>query len=130
MTMRNAGLIKTYNAAGTINPSRFVKFSTTDKTVVQSAAAADLSIGVSDYNPNGSTVASGERVDVLHDGVATVTYGGDVTRGQLVMSDADGKAITATAAAGTNVRTCGIAMVSGASGDLGAVLLIPGSFQG
>jgi hypothetical protein len=62
--------------------------------------------------------------------IATVTYGGTVTRGQLVISDSTGRAITATATAGTNVRTCGVAMVSGVVGDLGAVLLTPGSFQG
>ncbi len=130
MSIRNQGLIKTYNAGGTVNHARFVKFDSDDRTVIQSAAAADFTIGVSDFSPNATAVASGERVDVQLTDIATVTYGGTVTRGQLVISDSTGRAITATAAAGANVRTCGVAMVSGVVGDLGAVLLIPGSFQG
>jgi hypothetical protein len=129
MTLRNQGLTKTYNAGGTVNPSRFVKLND-DETVVQSAAAADLTIGVSDYNPNATAAVSGERVDVVMEGIVTVTYGGTVTRGQIVMADSQGRAVNATAAAGTNIRGCGIALISGVSGDLGAVLLSPGSFQG
>jgi hypothetical protein len=130
MSIRNQGLIKPYNAGGTVGHARFVKFDSDDRTVVQSAAAADFTIGVSDFSPNATAAASGERVDVQLTDIATVTYGGTVTRGQLVISDSTGRAITATAAAGANVRTCGVAMVSGVVGDLGAVLLIPGSFQG
>jgi hypothetical protein len=128
--MRNQGLIKTFLAGASVNPSRFVKFDSDDRTVIQGAAGADLLIGVSDFNPNGTAAAAGERVDAVLDGIATVRYGGTITRGQLVMSDASGQAVTAAAAAGVNVRTAGIAMVSGASGDFGAVLLCPGSFQG
>jgi hypothetical protein len=130
MTMRNQGLVKTFNAGASVNHARFVKFDTDDETVIQSAAAADFTIGVSDFSPNATATASGERVDVQLTDVATVTYGGTVTRGQLVISDSTGRAITATATAGTNVRACGVAMVSGVVGDLGAVLLTPGSFQG
>ena len=130
MTMRNQGLVKTFNAGASVNHARFVKFDSDDRTVIQSAAAADFTIGVSDFNANATAAASGERVDVQLTDVATVTYGGTVTRGQLVMSDSTGRAITAAAAAGTNVRYCGVAMVSGVVGDLGAVLLTPGSFQG
>lgn len=130
MTMRNQGLMKTFLAGAAVNPARFVKFDSDDRTVIQGAAAGDLLIGASDSNPNNTAAAAAERVDVILDGVVTVTYGGTVTRGQLVMSDSTGRAITATAAAGTNVRTAGIAMVSGVVGDLGAVLLSPGSFQG
>lgn len=130
MTLRNQGLIKTFTATASVNQARFVKFDADDRSVIQSAAAADFTIGVSDYNPNGTAAASGERVDVQLTDIATVTYGGTVTRGQLVMSDASGRAITAAASAGANVRVCGVALVSGVSGDLGAVLLQPGSFQG
>ena len=130
MTVRNTGLAKAYLAGATVNHARFVKFDSDDRTVIQGAAGADSLIGVSDYNPNGTATAAGEKLDVILTDEATVTYGGTVTRGQLVMSDSTGRAITAAASAGTNVRTAGIAMVSGVVGDLGAVLLIPGSFQG
>jgi hypothetical protein len=77
-----------------------------------------------------ATAGAGEPVDVVMSGVATVEYGGNVTVGALLTANATGQAIAATAAAGSNVRVIGIAMVGGVSGDLGAVLLSPGSFQG
>lgn len=125
MTIRNEGLTKVYTAGAAVAARRLVKFDSDDRTVIQGAAGADLVIGVSDLG-----AAAGERVDVIHTDIATVEYGGNVTRGQLLMSDSVGRAITATAAAGVNVRYAGVAMVSGVSGDLGAVLLAPGSLQG
>lgn len=125
MTIRNEGLMKVYTAGAAISARRLVKFDSDDRTVIQGAAAADLVIGVSDLG-----AAAGERVDVIHTDIATVEYGGNVTRGQLLMSDSVGRAITATAAAGVNVRYAGVAIVSGVSGDPGAILLAPGSLQG
>lgn len=125
MTIRNEGLTKVYTAGAAVAARRLVKFDSDDRTVIQGAAGADLVIGVSDLG-----AAAGERVDVIHTDIATVEYGGNVTRGQLLMSDSVGRAINATAAAGVNVRYAGVAIVSGVSGDLGAVLLAPGSLQG
>lgn len=129
MSLRSIDLVKTFFAGAAISPARLVKFDTDDRTVIQGAAAGDAVIGVS-YNAPISAAASGERVDIVISGIAPVTYGGTVTRGQLLMSDSTGRAITATAAAGTNVRTAGVAMVSGVVGDVGAISLSPGSFQG
>jgi Uncharacterized conserved protein (DUF2190) len=129
MSLRNIGLVKAFFAGAAISPARLVKFDTDDRTVIQGAAAADFVFGVSDNTPI-SAAAAGERVDVTIGGIAPVTYGGTVTRGQLLMSDSTGRAITATAAAGTNIRTAGVAMVSGVVGDVGAISLSPGSFQG
>ncbi len=130
MTMRNQGLIKSFVAGGTIAPCRFVKFGADDRTVLQAAAAADFTFGVSDSLSFSLNAATGDRVDVVITDIATVEYGGNVTRGALLTSDADGKAITAAASAGSNVRIGGVAMVSGVAGDYGAVRLVPGSFQG
>lgn len=129
MSLRNIGLVKTFVAGAAIQPGRLVKFDADDRTVIQGAAAADAVFGVSDSTPI-SAAATGERVDVVIGDIAPVVYGGTVTRGQLLMSDSTGRAIAATAAAGTNVRTAGIAMVSGVVGDIGDILLSPGSFQG
>lgn len=123
--MRNEGLAKTLIAGAAVAARRIVKFGTSDTAVVQSAAAGDANIGVADLG-----AASGEYCDVIIDGIALVEYGGNVTRGALLMSDANGRAITAAGAAGTNVRTIGVAMVSGVSGDIGSVRIAPGSFQG
>lgn len=129
MSLRTSGLSKAFIAAATVNTARLVKFDTSDRTVIQGAAAADFLIGVSDNAPI-AAAATGERVDVFMSDIQPVVYGGTVTRGALLMSDSTGRAITATAAAGTNVRTAGIAMVSGVVGDIGSIFLIPGSFQG
>lgn len=146
----HGGLILNYTAGGTINQRRIVKFSTSgttgDKVVVQAAAATDLLLGVSKV-PQGQdqrviqsgstpptipvvTSAAGDRIDIIHSGVAEVDYGGTITRGQLVTSDADGKAVAAAPAAGVNNRVIGIAMLSGVDGDVGAVMLCPHQIQG
>lgn len=127
MSLRNIGLVKTFFAGAAIQPARLVKFDADDRTVIQGTAGADAVFGVSDAI---SAAATGERVDVVMSGIAPVVYGGTVTRGQLLMSDSTGRAITATAAAGTNVRYAGVAMVSGVVGDIGDISLSPGSFQG
>lgn len=129
MSFRNIGLVKPFLAGAAIQPARLVKHDSDDRTVIQGAAAADAVFGVSDNTPIGAA-AAGDRVDVVMSGIAPVVYGGTVTRGQLLMSDSTGRAITATAAAGTNVRTAGVAMVSGVVGDIGDISLSPGSFQG
>ncbi|MCC7047671.1 MAG: DUF2190 family protein [Alphaproteobacteria bacterium] len=125
--MSSPTLIRAFVAGtGGVNQYRFVKFGAADGEVVQ-AAAADAVFGVS-VQP-GST-AAGSRADVALGGVAEVYAGANVTRGALLTSDANGAAITAAAAAGTNVRIAGVAMVSAASGDIIPILLNPCSFQG
>jgi hypothetical protein len=126
MTLRNQGLTKAFVAGAAISGNRFLKFGTDDKTVVLGAAAGDSIFCVSDD----VGCASGERIDVVLTEIATVEFGGTVTRGGLVISDSTGRAIAATATAGSNVRTAGIALASAVVGDKGPVLLVPGSFQG
>lgn len=126
MTLRNAGLKKAFLAGAAITAHRLVKFGADDRTMISAAAAGDFIAGVCDE----IGCASGERFDAVLTEIATVDYGGTIARGALLTSDSVGRAITATAAAGANIRTCGIAMVSGVLGDKGAVLLSPGTFQG
>lgn len=105
----NEGLIKTYEAGGTINEYRLVKFCTGDRAALQASASTDKFIGVAGL-PKGATAASGESIEVIKAGVADVTYGGTVTRGDRLTSDADGKAISAEALFGTKT-----AVVNGGS---------------
>jgi len=91
VSVSNPDLIKTYNAGGTININRLVKWGASDGAVLQSAAAADRSIGVALQ-----AAVSGERVDVVRSGIAEVVLGGVVTRGDRLTADSDGKAIKAT----------------------------------
>lgn len=118
--MRNQGLTKTLIAGATIAAYRICKFGSSDTAVLQAAAATDLSIGVSDLGG-----ASAEPTDVIIDGIALVEYGGDVTRGQWLTSDADGKAVAAAPAATATAQCIGRAMLSGVSGDIGSVRIAP-----
>lgn len=120
-------LAKAFKAEAAISRRRIVKFGSTDDLVVQAAAAADAVFGVATHDLDS---AVGETCDVIVAGVAEVDFGANITRGQLLMADANGRAVAAAAAAGTNVRTIGVAMVSGVSGDVGVALIQPGSFQG
>lgn len=124
--MANPVLTKSFTAEGAIGKFRIVKFGSGDGAVVQAAAATDALMGVADA----LGAESGRRADVIVQGVAEVEYGGNVTRGALLTADADGKAVAAAPAAGANCRVIGVAMVSGVSGDIGSVLVSPGSMQG
>lgn len=124
--MANNGLTKSYQAGATINPFRIVKFGAADYEVIQGAAAADALIGVTTE----VDASTGERVDVIHSGIADVKLGGTVARGALVTSDANGQGVAAAPAAGTNNGVIGRALVSGVSGDVIPVLVVPGTFQG
>lgn len=113
--MNNPTLTKNFTAGGTISPYRIVKFGSSDTEVLQAAAVSDALIGVD----AGLGAASGERADVVVAGAVEVEYGGAVTRGGLLTTDADGKAV----AASEDDRIIGVAMQSGVSGDIGSVLL-------
>jgi uncharacterized protein DUF2190 len=124
--MANNGLTKSYTAEGAISANRIVKVGAADWGVLQAAAVGDKSIGVSTE----IDAASGERVDVVHEGIADLKLGGTVARGDLLTSDASGQGVTAAPAGGTNNRIVGMALVSGVSGDVIPVLVNPSSFQG
>lgn len=124
--MSNPEFVKSYDATGTINPYRFVKFDSADYNVIQGAAATDSLIGAS----TDIAAASGERVDVIHGGIASIKLGGTVARGGLVTSDASGQGVAAAPASGANNRIGGMALASGVSGDIIPVLLSMGSLQG
>lgn len=127
----NKGLTKAFKAGGAIVSYTLVKFGADDNTVVAAAAATDSVLGaVALVAPPGSNAATGDYVDVQLEGIADIKAGGNITRGGLVMSDASGYVVAATAAGGSNVRTVGVALASAVSGDIIPVLIRPGSFQG
>lgn len=125
--MRNEMLNKNYTAEGVIPAYRLVKFGTADGGVLVAAAATDKVIGVNDRL---AFAAIGDRGDVVRVGIAEVEYGGTVAAGDLLMSDASGRAIVAAAAAGSNVRIVGVAEVAGVLSDIGSMCIEPGMFQG
>ena len=115
-----------YAAGATIAPRRFVKFSAAN-TVIQGAAATDKLVAVSDSL---GAAAAGDRCEAYVGGVVEVEYGAAVALGDLLTSDAVGRAIPAAPGAGVNNRHMGIAQVAGVLGDIGEFLFAPGSVQG
>ncbi len=125
--MPNPTLIKTFIAEAAVLPYRIVKIGGADGGVVQAAAVGDAMFAVADML--GQATVNG-RVDCALAGTAEVEYGASVTRGALLTTDSVGRAIAAAPAAGVNNRIIGIALVSGAVGDIGLVQLAPGQIQG
>ena len=124
--MSNIVLADNFRAEAAIPAFTIVKFGSADTLVVAAASATDKIYGVTTDIP----AAAGERCDVISVGGADVLYGGNVSRGDLLTSDASGRAVTAAPAAGVNNRVIGIAEVSGVAGDIGYVSIARGSTQG
>ena len=117
---------KNYVAEGAIAAYRIVKRGSSDDQVAPAAAATDAVFGVCDALGAADT----ERVDIHQGGQPDVEYGGTVTRGDALVSDANGKAVKAAPAAGANVRIIGFAAVSAVAGDIGPMDYAPGVMQG
>ena len=124
--MANPGLIKTFTAETAVTPYRIVKHGSADTSVVMATASTDSLLGVS-CQIQGDL---GKRVDIVLSDIADVEYGGDITRGDWLTSDANGKAVTAAPAAGVNANCIGRAMCSGVLGDIGGCMLMGTRIQG
>lgn len=124
--MGNPTLNKNYTAEAAVKKHRIVKFGAADGQVLHADSSTAKSIGVSME----LDADAGDRVDVTRTGMPEVEYGGNVAAGDLLTSDAEGRAVVAGPAAGTNARIVGIAECSGVLGDIGCIALGYGSLQG
>ena len=118
------GLTKSYEAAVAVEGHLIAKFAApgSDSTVTEAAANTDALIGVfAKFGADADSMA-----DVVMSGIYGVKLGGTVQAGQLLSSDANGAGIAAAAVASTTVRTLGIALEPGVSGDIIDVFLSPG----
>lgn len=97
---------------------RIVRDGASDGLVVQASAATQRLIGVT----GGNGIAAGGCDSVEYAGIVPVEYGDDVAPGDPLTSDADGKAIPATA----GQRIVGYACESGGLGTIGSVNVVPG----
>ena len=88
-----------------------------DDTYSQASAATDTLVGIFQV----ITTAAGQSARIMKMGISNVVYGGAVTRGDPLTSDANGKAVTA--ALGQNI--IGFATVSGVLNDVGFVFIVP-----
>jgi hypothetical protein len=117
-------------AGGTIAPYRFVRPSTSaDDTGLQSAAITTPVLGVTDGSTKAFNSANhaetGDPITLQGGDVVLVEAGGNITRGAMVESDSDGKAITATTTTGLNYQGY-VALQSAASGTIIRVQRIAG----
>lgn len=116
-----------YTAQGAIPRYRFVTPGTADRTVkVAVGATAPLTGVCHDIN-----LVDGERGDIVRDAMPEIEYGGTVTRGDLLTSDAEGRAIAVVdPAVGATVYYGAIAEVSGVLGDICPTFLATGKLIG
>lgn len=112
--MRTEMFIKSYRADAAVGPHLIVKAGAADGSIAQASGPTTAIMGVAD-SLGGST---GQIMDTVNGGYATVIYGGIVTRGAPLTSDANGKAVVATVAGS---RLIGFAVLAGAAGDKGTV---------
>jgi hypothetical protein len=120
-------LTKSLEATTAIPARRFVKYGAADGTGVPAVSGAAFIAGVSSE----LDTAVGERASVFMNGnIADIVYGGNVTRGDPLTADAEGRAVAAAPAAGANVFCGGFAEVSGVLGDIGSVAVSPFIMQG
>lgn len=103
-------------AESAIAAYRIVTKGSTEKVDVQASAVANALMGVN----GGVAVAAGERFDCYINGIVPVEYGGNVTRGNKLTTDASGRAVVIAAATD---RVIGIAWEDGDLGTIGSTLL-------
>jgi hypothetical protein len=122
-----SGIEKSARCASAVG-SAFViaKFGSDDSTVDVASSSADALIGVIQH----TTQAAGEVVRVMVTGITRLKLGGTVSRGDFVTSDANGRGVSASPGAGVNASVIGMALASGASGDVIPLLLAQGRIQG
>jgi len=112
-------LTKSLTATGFIAKRRFVVFGPADGTGAQASAATSFIAGVS----SDIDTDVGQRASVFMGGnIADIEYGANVTRGQPLTADAQGRAIPATSA-GQFIG--GFAEVSGVLGTIGSCIVQP-----
>jgi hypothetical protein len=117
-------------AGGTIAPYRFVRPSTSaDDTGLQSAAITTPVLGVTDGSTKAFNSANhaetGDPITLQGGDVVLVEAGGSITRGAMVESDSDGKAITQSSTTGLNYNGY-VALQSAASGTIIRIQRIAG----
>ncbi len=124
MSMRaTSGISKAAKCTAAISTAfTFATPGADDDTFSVASASTNPLIGVFQT----TTVNAGDSAEVMVSGISNIVLGGTVTRGQLVTSNASGEAVAvASYPPGAGVWTAGVALESGVSGDIIAILLAP-----
>lgn len=127
MMGQTAGIEKSVKCTAAVATAYLIaKPGADDDTFSQATASTEDLVGVFQH----ITTAAGEEIRLMLTGISKVKLGGTVTRGALLTSDANGKAVAIGAAAGTNYASIGRALASGVADDIIPVLLNPSRPQG
>lgn len=121
----NPILSKSYDASADIPARRIVHFSG-DGQVATATGQTDKNIGVSEA----VNTKTGQRCDVVLVGLADIEFGGNVSRGDRLTADAQGRAVTVNPGSGVTAFVIGTAHVSAVAGDFGPVLVNPSQTKG
>jgi hypothetical protein len=117
--MRTETLIKTFHAPAAVAGYTLVTFAAGVNTVETADNVADPILGLTT-----SVGSQGNgRCDVIVGGVSEARIGGTVTKGEVLTTDATGRAITATQ---TTDRVLGMAMADAVIGDIASILVAQG----
>jgi hypothetical protein len=121
------GLEKSVKCTAAITEAfTIAKFGADDDTLSLATGVGDDLVGIFQH----TTENAGDEVRVRLGNISDVKFGGNVTRGDWLTSDANGRAVAAAPATGVNNNVIGIALVSGVSGDIGPALIKQGQIQG
>lgn len=120
--------IRSYEANSELEGYRIAMFSdATASQMVAHATGSDVPL-VGAVDRMGAD--TGGMADIHRGGVVSVQLGADVAAGDPLTADADGFAIKAAPAAGTNANIIGFADAPGVAGDIIDALFAPGVIQG
>lgn len=118
-------------ASGGIQQYTVVTFDTTTGFAGDVKAASVTTVMPLGVAQDGPSVGPGQSVRIRTDGISKVIAGGVVNYGDLVMVNASGQVVTATATAATNFFTIGqcVSTTTAQAGDVVSVRLRIGSTQ-
>ncbi len=117
---------KSFSITGAAGAKTIVKFTGNRGEVAPATAATDKIAGVIDLE----ATAAGQMVDVAIECLHEVVAGANIAAGDPLTSDANGKAVPATIAAGVTKHVFGKALVPAVAGDIFAYLVAPSVIAG
>ena len=121
--MNNPGLIKNFDAPSAIGVHRIATFNGADFSVQQGSTITQAIAGLTEHGSDNVG-----RCDVVMTQTGLVEFGGDVTAGDSLMSDANGKAVAFDKSVPIDdaaIWILGTALESGDDGTIGTTTINP-----
>lgn len=117
----NPLLMKSFKASAAIGAYLIARASG-DKTVARAGASTDKLVGIT----RELDTDSGGMADLTLAGAAELILGGNVSFGDRLTADANGKGVVVASVNGTVVNTIAMALADGVANDRIPVLVLPG----